>query len=128
MKYYYTDQEQARWMGYRYGMRFFSPETGEYQEEAYTWDNVDLVCGDGGDRAYVHPDSLRLLEPVLGDLVTVKNAFAQYIAFVEPDGFAKCNHHMPQVFLCQRGDHSFKVTSIIQRGGKAFIWPEREEA
>lgn len=129
MRYFYTDPLAAAWMAKHFRMRF---------QETYNNHATYVEVPPAAIRAqsshtsvqpvYIHPDSLHLLEPQVGDLVLARNDFAQYLAFVQEDGLAKCNHIMPQVMLSQSEDCPFRVTSIIQRNGIAFHWPEREGA
>jgi hypothetical protein len=103
MRYYYDDPLAAAWMADKFGMVF----------RHYTY----LVTGfcniyDGdpapfGTVFYIHPDSLDLLEPMVGDLMRGSNNKAA---------------------MYYMGDTQPKPTAhIVQRNGLAFMWP-REEA
>jgi len=122
MKYYYTDPLASAWMAKYFGINYS-------QDSFFVWHvtSGDMELGADHKKLYIHPDSLHLLEPQVGDLVTAKNDFVQYVAFVEKDGLHKCNTHFPDVILTENGDCPFKVTSIIQRNGIAFMMPEVEE-
>lgn len=140
MDYYYKDAEEARWMGYKYGMTFFSPEDDEFSQETYTFDNVyqAWTC-DGQDRVYVHPDSLHLLEPMKGDIVFYSFGFGDHRGEVwdEVKGIIRHDDELypyagnGEPYVLTDGGDSFRfgrLTRIIQRSGMAFMWPESEAA
>src|SRR4051794_7466770 len=61
-RYFYTDPLAAAWMARHFGMR--------YQALPSHITSYDFIEGslDGGDGPYIiHPDSLHLLEPQIGD-------------------------------------------------------------
>lgn len=134
LKMYYTDQIAAAYMAREFGVKFeesisFLTAQG-WQDQLRDLHPEKLMDDDFAPslgRYYIHPDSLPIFEPMVGDLVTAKNDFVQYVAFVEKEGLAKCNYHQPMVILKQDGQCPFKVTSIIQREGKPFFWPEVEQ-
>lgn len=65
--------------------------------------------------AYVHPHSLHLLEPQPGDFGW--DAENSFVACYSDGCFC----------LSPIGDYAVSPVRIIQRDGKPFFWPEREE-
>jgi hypothetical protein len=116
------DPLAAAWMAKHFGMRFKCLK--------------DVIDGLDGDRAllvlpqfvtdcrksqrlFIHPDSLHLLEPQVGDLLRGDEHTIPTIRYVdEPD----TETMGAAASLMRRG---FK---IIQRNGKPFHWPESEAA
>jgi hypothetical protein len=133
MKYYYTDPLAAAWMAKHFGMRFCAHD-GEHIE--IKQDGFRGTCeGEEWDRwlrsersspyeykklAYIHPDSLHLLEPKVGDLVelsfdTQRGVVSTHQRYTEE----QAKEHIA-------GVHSWKRYKSIQRNGLAFMWPEVE--
>lgn len=114
-RYFYTDPLAAAWMASNYGMAFENarltliqggPGNSNYSDISWSlriYDNCFPI---------IHPDSLHLLEPKVGDLV--EEAL---------DGKV-CNGHSFDYF----SDPHRIIERIIQRDGKPFFWPESEEA
>jgi len=95
MRYYYEDPLEAAYMAKHYGMKL-DPEI-----EVYIYRDEENF------KYYIHPDSLPLLEPMDGDLVT--DAVISQIAMLKE---------------MRKAD--LPVGKIIQRAGKAFHWPKKE--
>jgi hypothetical protein len=76
------------------------------------------------ERLYIHPDSLHLLEPQVGDLIKQWGSQAGVPIYDIGAMNGKPCYFMP--------NNSFNYLSsmerIIQRNGIAFHWPESEEA
>lgn len=111
MRYYYTDPLAAEWMSDKFGMKFISAEG----IDSY-FDEMGLFCETGTfgrtiDKIYIHPDSLHLLEPWAGDLI-------EYTLGGKPLE----NHH--PVYWGENSYDNHNEKRIIQRNGKAFMWPE----
>jgi hypothetical protein len=81
--YFYTDPLAAAWMQKHYGMRFLTPHGDElrwfdgkmmfgkpYPLEGSVLEGKTLLI-ESLDPHYIHPDSLHLLEPRAGDLVSI---------------------------------------------------------
>jgi hypothetical protein len=114
--FFYTDPLAAAWMAKHFGMRFI--DEGK-DNEAYGED-LDSFFFEGQTGAtiacigpfVVHPDSLHLLKPQLGDIVSMTKAMDRYAA-VKDEQFIEAFE--------ETGDYK-----IIQRNGIAFHWPESE--
>lgn len=99
-RYFYTDPLAADWMVKHFGM--------EFEHRGIRDENSIYI---------IHPDSLHLLEPQVGDLVTVNDAQDAHIAFHQDFIDAlKANYTL----------FSHPVRSI-QRNAILFMWPESEE-
>lgn len=102
-RYFYTDPLAAAWMAKHFGMRFYCDTF-----EPFEYEGANDILQDMGEdeKACVHPDSLHLLEPQVGDLMRGSNntAAMYFTGEVEPKPTAH----------------------IVQRNGKPFHWPERE--
>lgn len=114
MKYYYTDPLAAAWMAKHFGMAFdiFAQPSGVRVEKEKSTAKYIAMLGDAY-RCYIHPDSLHLLEPKVGDLLLDDDP---------TDGANRTWHleGMPDAIKA-------KWNIIIQRNGIAFMWPEVEE-
>lgn len=129
-RYYYTDPLAAAWMAKQYGMQFEPREKSWNKIEHWTSLIAELEdCHSiEEDRArgkyYIHPDSLPLLEPNIGDLVIFLNARTTHIVS-DVCSFASGY----KTISVQDKDNNFypEELKIIQRNNIAFIWPEREE-
>src|SRR5271166_6517651 len=113
MRYFYTDPLAAEWMMDKFGMEF---ETDKGQRISI-FDGFFLAENDRSniDKAYIHPDSMHLLEPQVGDLVSECGNFHIAESSCEPQ------------FIIPITNYS-KAAKIIQRNGMAFHWPESEAA
>lgn len=117
-RYFYTDPLAAAWMAKHHGMRFDLPR----QSGGSPWDLLIEVCVhretgaiDGGSALppiYIHPDSLRLLEPIDGDVIDCRDC-ANNVGCGFQDYISKVNEPLGQMIL---------------RDGKPFFWPESEES
>lgn len=129
MTHFYTNPLAAAWMHTEFGIEFrgihhiyanhFYPDDEISAQslgdliESYMLDTIS------DSKVYLHPDSLRLLDPILGDVIQCKRS-----GEVE-----SVNNDYP-------GDTPVDVARemvrngyfrIIQREGKPFFWPETED-
>lgn len=146
MKYYYTDPLAAAWMGKHFGMRF------DTEIEPYLY-----LHGEDNVPYYIHPDSLQILEPEVGDLIGANRLKPSDFKIEEAKLYSKILMHdcarlpeykysggfiIPPGYFYQelieteeRADWIFEdgfenymdCYKIIQRNGIAFMWPEGEE-
>jgi hypothetical protein len=117
-RFFYTDPLAAAWMARHFGMKF-EPQLnsglrkvnhGGYVTEAWEIENSYGLA----KRQYIHPDSLPLLEPQVGDL----GLFRLY-RDPTPSEVVPIFITVPVI----KPD----VIGIIQRNGVLFHWPESEE-
>lgn len=120
-RYFYTDPLAAAWMAKHFGMRlslsaFDSDEVKLYNGEVKLLCNTLVVCSTGfvaglaDGKFYIHPDSVKLLEPQEGDV---------------------CEHPMLKNYYHIDGEENSRWANdlrmkIIQRNGIAFMWPETD--
>lgn len=141
-RYYYTDPLKAAWMAREFGMKlicYYEPEDEglEYagDEESYPFEHAAIHAEMWGDvitekcrRQYIHPDSLKILEPQVGDLILFEWGALTYVtpAWVHEFKDGEC-----RVVCGPQGPDDIclpiEECEIIQRNGKAFFWPEDGE-
>jgi len=128
MKYYYKDALAAAWMADKYGMAFQSASRGDYpymgmekgniydvnplhnMQESYRMNNLFV------EHYYIHPDSLSILEPQVGDLISINNGESASIVT-----------HQEFLEQIESMKHQFSSPlKIIQRNNTVFMWPEKE--
>jgi len=140
-RFFYTDSLAAAWMAKHFGMKFGIKHKGVVQ-----WNCIGKLDEPFGPLQrpedildpisesvplYIHPDSLHLLEPQVGDLFRFSNKGPIYECVCDVDKHvARIGYipNPPQWELSQTkqyiGDLRFR---IIQRNGASFMWPESEE-
>ena len=107
-RFFYTDPLAAAWMAKHHGMRFWN---GNHEIHV-----LPLVDGEKSERWYVHPDSLRLLEPQVGDCCEwIGNPDTRHYSALEEE--EKGDPFMEAEIIC-----------IVARNGIVFHWPESEGA
>lgn len=118
--YFYTDPLAAAWMAKHHGLKILGPvikdggARGTSNRAMPVWilarciEAAEKGFSASEDRYFIHSDSLPLLEPREGDLLTGRNrsVFMFYDAKVSPSGTPR----------------------VAERKGIPFIWPEGEEA
>lgn len=111
---YYTNPLTAAIMAQEHGI-VLENEEGLHLSARDLLTYVGSPLGKYFTRAYVHPDSYDAFKPRKGDAVTTK------------DGL--CLWSIPDFILdmWHRDWPNGEVVDIIQRAGKPFIMPEREE-
>lgn len=145
-KYYYTDPLKAAWMAREFGVKIYAyinviggnncrigdvdckihKEIDEdpimYLNPNDCFKNPRTLPYAGWqhavDKWYIHPDSLHILEPKVGDMCT--NCDGEP-AIVVPDSKLR---RVGQIFLREALEWVGKEAEIIQRDGKAFFMPE----
>ncbi len=165
MRYFYTDPLAAAWMAHHFGMLIalrILPHSPWHEAGDDLSGCIDMPADDvatlirqlldkrGSDyepgRYYVHPDSLRLLEPRKGDAVEFDRWFFERRRDPQYAGYPYQAHY-GRVAPFGSGDQHLGITSagvcwdntsddagfslpfkIIQRDGVAFMWPESEGA
>jgi hypothetical protein len=126
-RYFYTDPLAAAWMAKRFGMRFdvdmedvllavyhFHRQQTQHLDISPELQNISVTVT--GRKIFVHPGSLHLLEPKVGDLLEVlENGF----------NVAKRVH---DAFDLKALKSEWRLLEIIHRAGTRFHWPESEAA
>lgn len=126
-RYFYTDPFAAAWMTTHHGVTYVNDlphgqgHCFQVISRASGWADAspyDLILPcNGKPRVYIHPDSLHLLEPQVGDLLRGDEHTMPQIRYMDlPDS----EQMGTGAALMRRG---FK---IIQRNGIPFMWPEHE--
>jgi hypothetical protein len=145
-RYFYTDPLAQAWMAQHFGMKFQALFDNVYDNRDY--DTVGEILRYYG-KLYIHPDSLPLLEPSIGDAfeleeqylgeeekhsvrslyyVTGKNSKGVTVNIASIDG--TMNPHDPINRLLEKRYFTdpTKRISVIRRDGLPFHWPQQEPA
>ena len=150
-RWYYTDPLKVLWMAERFGMKFAVELTklpassqlsicdhmvhiGVSSDDELTHSGqphkaLCLDCREDGDRYYIHPASMHLLDPQPDDIVKYKS-YVGVVESVRDDGFIEYSESTQWVgddgWI--EGSRMSDVSEIIQRGCVQFMWPECEGA
>lgn len=105
-RYFYTDPVAAAWMAKHFRLKLTA---GSFCLQAESVDTFlrRLAEGMEVDKIVVHADSVGLLEPKVGDMV-------------EDDSRAKV-----RVLAAQHFPYEANLKQIVQRNGRAFIFPAK---
>ena len=135
MRYYYTDPLAAAWMFQKHGV-LIDDFTTIFAHHSFHAGLSELLGNKsfqpGEYRFYIHPSSIRLLEPQVGDLIYSPSDLAygivKYIAD-EGDryivGFENDDQKWSNVFIKMK--FGFDHPPIIkERQGIVFMWPDEE--
>ena len=129
-RFFYTDPLAAAWMAQQFGMRFDDDALLRLDKIGDRYNpSASIVCSpeelakscanDYVFKAYVHPDSLTLLELQVGDLVTIQDITSIY---------TKEDFELDQQAENEGLKDDFSPYKIILRNGIPFMWPESEAA
>jgi hypothetical protein len=127
MNHYYTDPLKAAWMAREHG---FDLRTNDCRSPLPLWIFGRWIENKWDKKAVVAPESLPLLEPMVGDLVTNThkgNRGRECSGIISQimNGSASITtaerHNGKRYFV-----ESITGLQIIQRNGKAFFMPESE--
>lgn len=120
-RYFYTDPQAVGWMQKNFGMKFYRKYPPAFYEDGLlVGTDEEMEDIDRHEHIYfIHPESLHLLEPQMGDLVKVMGNVGYLPA---GEGFAEKYALRMARANCQ--PHA--TGRIIQRNGIAFHWPESE--
>lgn len=114
-RYYYQCPIKATYMAKEFGMRFDDSFYVMCDYIIHEGENLGaLIKINAPPKIYIHPDSLHLLKPQEGDLIEDP---------CEPNHFIFISHDESWPLHKEFESGWFK---IIQRNGKAFMWPEVE--
>jgi hypothetical protein len=129
-RHFFTDPLAAAWMSKHFGMRLEgnvsehneSVEFGRFTCAARPyetlWGHVVKAAEDESRKWYIHPDSLHLLEPRAGDLVTCIGVTGWMIDRIEARLYYTHNA------AGQECSGKIDDARILQRNGTPFMWPE----
>ncbi len=118
MKYFYTDPLAAAWMAKHFGMLF----TPYHDDPPLAWEpSEDWPYR---DRYYIYSDSLRLLEPDVGDIVFESAHGTVYPYEVTIEGFSQMGYFSKKP-LKYNGAY-YVNGKIIQRNDIPFMCPQCE--
>ncbi len=112
MRYFYSDALEATYMAQYFQVGFERGFESIYLVDSPPGRFKDISKELVG-KLYIHPDSLKILEPQEGDLgldinkMPVSYSSGSWISY-------------------NYGDDGVKGIKIIQRNGKLFFWPESE--
>ena len=117
---FYSDPLAAAYMAKHHGMKFQNQNNGA---EITGQDIVEHAATGNTCRINIHPDSLSLLEPLVGDCI-------EFPAAVPDQRFATVRDNEMDMTKLHRSFARYKLSigeaRIIQRSGLAFMWPEQE--
>lgn len=119
MRYFYTDPLAATWMAKHYGMRF-RYNNGDVFQDSGEWFTLPMEMP--SYLFFIHPDSLHLLEPQVGDVLRKGATDKTRVDLRLVD--AGVNDH--EFWLTISKKFIERGYQIIQRKGLAFMWPETE--
>lgn len=136
-RYYYDCPIMAGYMAKYFGMKMLYERDGQSLSNPLPlWQFARRIeFGDGKEIYVVHPDSLPLLDPQVGDIVMV-NAdgiiIPERVSFWHDDGDESYPYtgNGQRVYLLESMRPSWfyaEQMTIIHRDGKAFHWPMKEE-
>jgi hypothetical protein len=140
-RYYYIDPLAAAWMSEHFGMRVMNKRRTVLRFSDGVWGSTrasTCVVQNNGffmpheGKLYIHPISVHLLEPSVGDLVQRADRTTELVRHVRTNHPALADGSGTALYYdnphIKRGqpwiDKAF--VTIIQRDGKAFHWPESE--
>jgi hypothetical protein len=107
-RFYYTDAFAALWMAKHFRMKLLAGKFCLQQESIETFLRL-LAEGLPVEKLLVHPESVGVLEPKIGDVV-------------EDDSRAKV-----RVLTTAHFPYEANLRQILRRGGRPFIFPEKSE-
>ena len=112
-RFFYTDPLAAAWMAKHFGMRFWNG--------AHEIQMLPLVDGEKAGLWHIHPDSLHLLQPQVGDLVVTQHDEAGVVTQMNPSGGLDFGRWFS---IGEEGKFDSDNHKVVQRHGIAFHWPE----
>lgn len=116
-KLYYTDPLAAAYMAREFGVKLQAHyNVTQNLGDALTYDEIVLMLD--FERFYIHPDSYHIFEPRAGDVMITEIPGTSSVEVVSSDIRAR---EFIDHLVEKRG------AKIIQRQGKPFFWPERED-
>ena len=135
IRHFYRDPLVAAWMAKHFDMKFHGYGVDKIgfllREACWGYIGNGLWGGQGFEGFDIHPDSLHLLELKEDDLIQFGDDMIFWVS--ANDAFWEENKDEPSLkynFISKRQADAQDdgVVKIIQRGGKAFFYPESEAA
>ena len=137
-RFFYTDPIAAAWMAKHHGMSFEvkQPWDERYPEMSPGTLALERAVAEFSARTnkpfpgmvpyFINPDSVHLLDPTHGDIVRLDKRMIECVERSEGGKWRKvwrCVNAYSEFLRCNNwiAPH---VLEIVQRDGKAFIWPE----
>ena len=137
--FYYTSQNAAAWMAETFGMKIalrddHAPDKLVLGEDGqvvnYAQEIMDCKRDGWCDKFYVHPDSLHLLEPQYGDIITLNEIQSDYNGYdYKPDILYRTYEdglYGTDSYCCTKDVQQERSMKILRRDFKSFHWPESE--
>jgi len=121
-RFFYTDPLAAAWMMKHHKMHIVD-KYGDEIEEAYRRDPQVWL----DPPYYIHPDSLHLLEPQIGDLVATRRG-NESTTLYQPIELGGPKFFIEEFILFGKTFKWEEIVRVVLRNGIAFMWPESEEA
>jgi hypothetical protein len=113
-RYFYTDPLAAAWMAKHFGMRFTDEGWLNTAEVDYQHTGVERIPLD--IKTYIHPDSLHLLEPQVGD----KDERGLI--------YKHCSYHDKMSWVQDRGENWCDENGrTVIRDGIVFMHPQSDD-
>lgn len=147
-KYYYTNLLAAAWMSENHKMRFRVLVIDHGKPSFYEWYPYMITPHGCSENIYIHPDSLHILKPQVGDLIygpdhdiygiceTVETSLdffdrehPSHKEDYSPEDYVLEEQRLKQEYsvYLESGEQAF-VPEVIRRNGISFMWPEVENA
>lgn len=136
-RYYYTDPLAAAWMAKHFWIAYTEPLAFGFNNGQFTIARSPHLDMHNESRYYIHPDSVRLLEPQLYDFYDmgedggiVHIVTNEEMQTIENDIPSISNQYITLELLCGNepsGCYDFGWFPI-RRDDKPFFWPESEES
>jgi hypothetical protein len=136
-RYFYTDPLAAAWMNKHFGMQFTRTHChrgdgtfGESTKPVPIWILARDVENQVSENVkyYVHPDSLHLLEPLIGDVCITKDDGIGYCSTLRVEKEIITGKLKDYIQLSGFWAEAESLIRIMERSGVVYHWPDSEEA
>jgi hypothetical protein len=127
-RYFYADPLAAAWMARHFGMRFLHHPSGVLEEVEVMGRTCNYVRVPLWPKFHLHPDSLPVLEPREGDVVSKSPVVYGAAAVIVSQIWTHESGQKWIVFSDGWQSEFPGITSILKRDGILFHWPECEAA
>lgn len=129
MRYFYKDPLAAAWMMKHFGVTYYVPDVHGF---ASVTEIEDLQLQALDKKFYIHPDSLHLLEPQVGDAIEPSSSVMGIYKIGNAIMVDRTINAIPHIAYMDLKtvmsiEKKWGKNKIIQRNGIPFMWPESEE-